>query len=53
VTCDETEEDTESCKTLRCEELKVYFMLDDAIASKFFFFCREPYVRKLCENIDY
>jgi hypothetical protein len=35
VTCDETEEDTESCKTLSCEELKVYFKLDDATAVNF------------------
>jgi len=46
VTCDETEEDAESDKILRCEELQLYFILDVANASKLFFFCREPYVRK-------
>jgi len=47
VTCEETEEDAESDKILRCEELKLYFILDVAMASKIFFFCREPYVRKI------
>lgn len=36
MTCDETEEDAESEEILRCEELKVYFILDVAIASKNF-----------------
>ena len=46
MTCDETEEEAESDKILRCEELKVYFILHVAVASKIFFSWQEPYVRK-------
>lgn len=46
MTCDETEEDAESDKILRCEELKEYFILHVAVASKILFFYREPYVSK-------